>query len=188
MGLMQVVRDIEFIPIGELSRREHLRILTIRNQPEVRRNMYTSHLIGEREHFAWIEGLKTDARTLFSAVAYGGRIIGGISLNSISHADKRADWAFYLDGDTQGKGLGSALEFKFLDYALADLQKLNCEVLAFNAPVIKMHKRFGFVEEGIRRRHILKDGEAHDVYLLGITAEEWQQARESLVEGVFRER
>lgn len=183
--MMQTVQALSLTPIQELDRQGHLKILEMRNQPEVRKNMYTAHEISEAEHLRWIDSL-TD-KTRFFAVLFDGVIVGGISLNAISHADRRADWAFYLDGSTQGKGIGSALEFKFLDYAFEDLQKLNCEVLDFNKPVIGLHKKFGFAEEGIRRRHIYRDGVYHDAHLLGITAEEWQERRLELTQGAFRE-
>lgn len=74
MGLMQTVRDLELRPIVKLTREEQLRILQIRNQPEVRKNMYTSHAIGEDEHFRWIAGLEADSRTQFFAVLHDGLI------------------------------------------------------------------------------------------------------------------
>lgn len=42
------------------------------------------------------------------------------------------------------------MEYLALEYAFKDmgLHKLFCEVLAFNAPVIKLHQKFGFkIEE-----------------------------------------
>jgi UDP-4-amino-4,6-dideoxy-N-acetyl-beta-L-altrosamine N-acetyltransferase len=190
MSLSDVLDRLELRPLHELPRDEQRKILAIRNQAGVRKNMYTSHEIGEAEHFAWIDRLADDEHTRFFAVYSDGALIGGISLNAINRANKRADWAFYLDEAAQGKGLGSALEFKFLDHAFGPegLEKLNCEVLDFNQAVIRLHKKFGFQEEGIRRRHIERDGECFDAIFLGILKPEWLARRAELERGAFKRR
>jgi RimJ/RimL family protein N-acetyltransferase len=43
--------------------------------------------------------------------------------------------------------------------------------------VIEMHRRFGFVQEGLFRKHIWKQGAFHDVFCLAILKEEWQARR-----------
>lgn len=189
MRALALLDGLRLEPIGNLSRYDQLEILRIRNQTGVRNNMYTNHIIGEAEHLAWIERLEFVIHTRFFAVFTENTIIGGVSLNSISAENRRADWAFYLDETTRGKGLGSALEFKFLDYAFSDcgFQKLNCEVLEFNKPVFALHKRFGFVEEGFRRNHILRDGEAWGAHFLGITKDEWGERRAEIVDPTPRD-
>jgi UDP-4-amino-4,6-dideoxy-N-acetyl-beta-L-altrosamine N-acetyltransferase len=182
MSLKKTVEAISLIPILELSPAEQLRILAIRNQPEVRRNMYTSHEISEAEHQAWLQKLARDDSTRFFAVSYNQEIVGGVSLNAISAANARADWAYYLDASLQGKGLGSALEYVFLNRVFGEfgLLKLNCEVLSFNEKVISLHQKFGFQIEGVRRQQLRRGTEAFDVHLLGITRDEWHVARERL--------
>lgn len=46
--------------------------------------------------------------------------------------------------------------------------------------MIKMHQKFGFLIEGVRRRNVIKDGQRIDVTLLGITRDEWASKRPSL--------
>lgn len=186
MKLMDTVRSLKLRPLTETSYEEKLRILQLRNQPAVRHNMYTAHEIGEAEHFAWIERLGHDDSTRFFAVELDEEIIGGVSLNAISHTHARADWAYYLDTARQGNGVGAALEFRFLDYVFGtDIQKLNCEVFAFNEGVISLHAKFGFTVEGVRRAHIRRDVQSLDVVLMGITKEEWQTTRERLTQRLF---
>ena len=88
----------------------------------------------------------------------------------------------------QGKGLGSVVEFWMLDYAfdVAGLEKLNCEVLAMNSAVVKMHQKFGFEVEGVRRQNVVKDGVRVDVVLLGINREEWLSKRPALAPVIER--
>lgn len=176
------LKRIKLIPLIELSREDQRRILQIRNQRSVRDNMYTNHEISDVEHFRWVDSLRTTTQNRFFTVWEDNEIVGGVSLNAINKANRRADWAFYLDERKQKRGLGSTLEFKFLDFVFIEenFQKLNCEVLEFNTAVIALHKRFGFREEGFRRNHILRDNKVIGAYLLGITKEEWMTRRDMI--------
>jgi UDP-4-amino-4,6-dideoxy-N-acetyl-beta-L-altrosamine N-acetyltransferase len=186
IGLLDTVETLSLHPITDLQESSQLKVLEIRNQPGVRNNMYTIHEISRQEHLQWIEKLKQTSSTRFFAVIFENEIIGGVSLNAINTEHGRADWAYYLSEAMQGKGIGSALEFKFLDFVFLEnnFQKLNCEVLAFNDKVISLHNKFGFQQEGVRRNHILRDEKACDIVLLGITKDEWLQRRAALVSGV----
>jgi UDP-4-amino-4,6-dideoxy-N-acetyl-beta-L-altrosamine N-acetyltransferase len=164
---------LDFLDITDID--DVMSVLKIRNEPAIRNNMYTDHVIQPDEHLGWIRYLKTSRDAIFFAVRYEGQIVGGVGLSSINTLHKRADWAFYLSEKCQGMGLGSALEKQFLDMAFSeyDLEKINCEVISFNKKVVDMHKRFGFVVEGTRRNHVVRDGDKYDVILLGITKDEW---------------
>ncbi|MCB9454200.1 MAG: GNAT family N-acetyltransferase [Anaerolineaceae bacterium] len=53
-------------------------------------------------------------------------------------------------------------------------QKVNAEVYAFNEPSILFHQYLGFVQEGRLRRMIYSGGEFHDVFIFGMTREEFE--------------
>lgn len=173
---------IELRPLAKLSHAELRQVLATRNEPGVRQNMYTNHVIGEDEHFAWIERTIADPASCFLAAMSGGDVVGASVFTKIDRAHKRADWAFYVSRRARGGRIGATLEFISLDYAFNDLElvKVNGEVLAFNLSVLKLHSRFAFREEGIRRRHIMRDGKWIDVHLLGLTRSEWLARRPTL--------
>jgi UDP-4-amino-4,6-dideoxy-N-acetyl-beta-L-altrosamine N-acetyltransferase len=179
---------MQFVPLIDASHAVQAHVRTLRNQEDVRKYMYTSHEITVSEHESWLTSLKGNNRQAVFVALSNGQAIGIVSLNAINAVQKTADWAFYLDTETQGKGLGSIVEFWMLDYAFneAGIEKLNCEVLETNPVVIKMHQKFGFEIEGVRRKNILKDGNRIDVILLGITKEEWKNKRPTLEPLILR--
>jgi UDP-4-amino-4,6-dideoxy-N-acetyl-beta-L-altrosamine N-acetyltransferase len=179
---------MQFLPLTDASPAIQAHVRTLRNQPDVRKFMYTSHEISEAEHANWLDSLQGNPRQQVFVVIRDEQAVGVVSLNAINVLHKSADWAFYLDVGLQGKGLGSVVEFWMLDYAfgVAGLEKLNCEVLAMNAAVVKMHQKFGFEIEGVRRQNVVKDGVRVDVVLLGITNAEWRNKRPTLVPVIER--
>lgn len=179
---------MNIVPILELPVDQQADVRQLRNQPDVRKFMYTDHEISEDEHLNWLEGLRASSRQQVFVVLIEGAAAGVVSLSAINTTHRTADWAFYLDTTLQGKGLGSQVELWMLDHAFgaAALEKLNCEVLEINPAVIKMHQKFGFVIEGVRRENIIRDGKRIGVVLLGITKSEWQTQRPKVLAAVER--
>ena len=119
----------------------------VRNQEGIRKSMYTEHEIPLKEHLSWVERLRTDARQIVFVVLVDGVVGGVVSVNAIDRLHLKSDWAFYLDENVRG-GLGAALEFSLINFVFTELglEKLNCEVIETNEAVVRMHKKFGFIE------------------------------------------
>lgn len=169
---------LNFIDVTTIPESELRALLAIRNEPAVRQNMYNDHEISWEEHLSWLGRLKQLDDQKNYAVYYDGSLVGGAGISSYDGSNKRADWAFYITGKLQGKGIGSALERQFIDFVLDkfDIDKLNCEVIEYNDRVIAMHQRFGFLREGVRREHVVRGERKYDVVLLGITRREWESS------------
>lgn len=173
---------MNFIDILDASSDVQSRVRNIRNDVNVRRFMYSAHEISESEHSKWLDSLRHNPNQKVYVVMDHIEVYGVVSLSEINRVHRTADWAFYLDPAMQGKGVGSVIEFRLLDLAFGDvgLEKLNCEVLEFNESVVRLHKKFGFSIEGVRRKNIIKDEDRVDVVLMGITKEEWSAQRSKM--------
>jgi UDP-4-amino-4,6-dideoxy-N-acetyl-beta-L-altrosamine N-acetyltransferase len=149
-------------------------ILAWRNAPEVRRNSYTQEIIPLARHLAWWEALRHDPVREGFIFERGGAPQGVVIFTDIDPRNRRASWAFYAAPDAP-RGTGKRMEYLALDHAFGarELGKLCCEVLAFNTPVLGLHKAFGFRQEGLLRAHRQINGQMEDVVLLAIFASDW---------------
>lgn len=154
-----------------------------RNEPAVRANMYTQHEISRDEHLTWWKKTKAQTDHKYFMYEMAGAPIGIAAFTSIDLQSRNSAWAFYASPSAP-KGTGSKMEFLMLEHAFNDLQlqKLYCEVLAFNTPVIKLHQKFGFSIEGIFRQQQKVNADFVDIYRLGILAPEWQEHRPTIYE------
>ena len=183
-------REINLILLTSLDTESQMKVREIRNEENVRKWMYTSHVIGANEHLGWINGLKQDDRQIVFVVLDDQRNpLGVVSVNAIDCLHKRSDWAYYLTWAARG-GLGSALEYYFVNFIFDSLglEKLNCEVIEGNDAVVKLHRKFLFQDEGFRRSNILQSGARAGVHFLGLTKEDWLAGRDEIREkyrGVF---
>ncbi len=174
-------RSIHLIPITELETEAQLAIREIRNQAEVRRVMFTDHVIGVNEHLLWISRLKGDTSQIVFAIMdeAAKRPVGAISFATLDLKNLRSDWGLYLAPAERGCGLGTAVEKQFIDFAFETLglAKLDGAVIEGNDAVVKFYKRFGFEEEGFRKSEIAKAGKRVGVHLLGLEKETWMSKR-----------
>jgi len=159
-----------------------------RNLPQVAKYMYTDHHISVEEHEHWFQKIVDNPRYKYWIIEHEGLDVGLVNLYDIDEKNKRCYWAFYIaEESARGKGIGSFVEYSVLNYVFENLEfhKLCCEVLGFNEPVVRMHERFGFKQEGLFREHIIKGDTIFDVVALGILADEWRlkktEVRESLL-------
>lgn len=154
-----------------------------RNEPAVRANMYTQHEISREEHLTWWEKTKVRTDQKYFMYEMAGDPIGIAAFTGIDIQSKNSAWAFYASPSAP-KGTGSKMEFLMLVHAFDELQlqKLYCEVLAFNTPVIKLHQKFGFNIEGVFRQQHKVNDDFVDIYRLGILAPEWQENRQAMQE------
>lgn len=170
LGQLRTIRDDEL----ELMR-------SWRNAPAVRANMYTRHEISSSEHLAWWARTSQREDQRYFMYEKENKPLGIVGFTLIDLTNANCSWAFYAAPDAP-KGTGSRMEFLALEHVFntMGLHKLYCEVLAFNAPVIKLHQKFGFQIEGVFRQHHHVEKEYVDIYRLGLLTHEWAIKRNEM--------
>ena len=187
MNLKKIYINIVLKEVKSFSRfeRDIEKMLILRNHKKIRDNMYNNEIIKKPEHKKWIMNLLNDSTRKVFFIYYLKNYVGSIILNNISFHDKRSDWAYYLN-PKRSLYLGFLVEFKFIDlfFKSKKMNKINCEVLDFNKNIIKLHKRFGFEIEGVRKEHILRGGKYLNSILMGLNKKTWQ-ARKKIILSKF---
>lgn len=160
-----------------------------RNSERVRANMYTDHLITANEHQEWFSKAKDDPRSRYFVFEHKGTPVGVVNIVQIDDRNKKCYWGFYLGDTTAPKTSGPAMEYLALEYMfnILKMRKVCCEVFVFNEPVIKLHKKFGFVEEGKFVGHVLKNNNYEDVVSLAIFNDTWNSMYKKLERICFRD-
>jgi UDP-4-amino-4,6-dideoxy-N-acetyl-beta-L-altrosamine N-acetyltransferase len=156
------------------------RLLAWRNRADVRRWMYTDHVISPAEHERWFAAALQDASRRYWMVDLEGRPVGLASVE-ITATHRRGTWGWYLgEPDARGRGVGAYVHYCGIERVFGELRlnKLWSEVLADNESAWRLQESFGFRREALFRAHVWKGGVAHDVVGLGLLAKEWAGVRE----------
>ena len=177
-------RKKTLVELREIEFKDKDKLREWRNIPEISKYMYSDQLITVEEHEKWFNKIINDKSTKYWIIVCDKEDVGLVNLYDIDNQNSRCYWAFYISSpNVRGKGVGSFVEYSVLNYVFdeLDLNKLCCEVLGFNEPVLRMHKKFGFKEEGLFREHIIKNNKPHNVYCLAILRNEWNEIKPEIV-------
>jgi putative acetyltransferase len=103
----------------------------------------------------------------FVAVA-GGELLGSIHIARSNHGYGELGMAIVREW--RGRGVGSALMVAAIEWAREQgLHKLSLGVWPHNAAAIALYRKFGFVEEGRRVKHMRRQsGELWDIVDMGL--------------------
>ena len=111
--------------------------------------------------------------------------IGTVGIAHIDWRSRKAEWGRLLIHPEKYRhgGYGSEIESIVLRYVFEhmNLHKLYCEVFAENENVIKLHKKFGFLEEGRFRQHVFKNGQYRDVVFLALLKESYLKKSKAVI-------
>ena len=102
-------------------------------------------------------------------VVDGDTIVGRLSLARDPHPASHhvADLGLMVSADQRRRGIGRALLEQAVTWAqAANVGKLELHVFPWNEPAIALYESFGFVREGLRFAHYLRDGVEVDAILM----------------------
>ena len=165
------LEGIQFLNYLNIDHKEKEIVREWRNNMDIRRWMYSDHVISEEEHAMFIEGLKIDNKNSYwLARDENEGYLGVISLNRIDSANKNAYLGIYTNPYSGKTGTGYVLIecLKRLAFNIAYLHTLKLEVIENNEKAIRFYEKAGFSKEGRLREFVFKDGKWCDVIVMGI--------------------
>lgn len=163
-------------------------VLEWRNSERVRENMYTDSLISFEEHQDWFQKVLYDQTAIYKIFEFQNRAVGVANAVQIDLKNSKCFWAFYLGETNIPNGSGAIMEFLFLEelFEKIKIRKISCEIFEFNASTIKLHKKFGFQQEGLFKQEFLKKERYENVVRLALFQEEWLNTKEKMQKVCFR--
>ena len=157
-----------------------------RNQTSIRKVMINSDLISWKEHVTWYNKYKENENSRTMIFYYENIPYGVLNVQGIDYSNQRCEWGFYVGDLSAPRGIGTILGYASLNYIFEEIgmRKVSAEVLDYNDKSLGLHKKLGFIKEGLLREHIIKNEKSIDVILYGIFKEEWQKRRKTIVESI----
>ena len=146
-------------------------VLRWRNHEAIRKWMYSDTIISMQEHTDFLSNLLEDNKNFYWVVENEeGISLGTISLNKTDFKHKHAYLGIYSNPYNEIKNKGHLLIqcIENLAFKIAGLHTLKLEVIDTNQKAINFYKKSGFSEEGRLKEFVFKDGQWHDVIVMGI--------------------
>lgn len=129
-----------------------------------------------KEEFRTQSGTRTDLQ-LAVMENQTDAYIGVAGLHSISWVSRHAEFRVLLgEKDAWGKGYGTEVAQLLVAYGIKvlNLNKIWLGVTASNTRAVESYRKTGFVEEGILREEIFRNGKYHPVLRMSILQPEYE--------------
>lgn len=156
-------------------------LLKMVSRPEVARLLFEE--VGNLPTPLWLSILiwsqQLQNRPDFAIVDQTGALIGCVRLWRVSRINRNAMLTIFLGERSRwGRGLGTealrlCLRFGFDELSL---ERIELHVFGFNKRAIRSYEKVGFRTEGLRRGALYRDGEFHDILVMGIRRFEFHLA------------
>lgn len=169
------VENFSLLSFNNISEIESEMIRKWRNDENVRKWMYTDHIISESEHRLFMISLAENKNNIYWLVKNNNsatdEYLGVLSFNRIDFKNKNSYFGMYANPDIKKMGIGITLDKIAIQMAFEEmkLHTLKLEVIEENKFVILLHKKTGFQEEGILKEFVYKNDKWKNVVIMGIT-------------------
>ncbi len=167
--------DFRGVRLRPMLESDQERVLGWRSDPDISRVMYSDvEKQSLTKQLEWYRRVSGDPRFEYWIIERRGTPLGVANLAGMSPQHERTDWAFYLgEPAARGSGVGAQVEYAIIYYVFfrRGFSKLCCQVLSNNLEVVRLHEKFGFVQEGVLRRHLRRHDSWLDVVLLAMHVE-----------------
>lgn len=167
--------------LRELERSDLPTLNAWRRDRELVGRLGSAHrFVGPDVDEAWFDGyLASRTNNVRTAIcdAVSSRIVGVVYLLSIDWTHRHGEFAILLgDEQVRGKGVGEIATRHMLRHAFKDLNlhRVYLSVLADNAAARALYRKVGFVEEGIARDALFKNGDYADLVTMAILSHEFE--------------
>jgi UDP-4-amino-4,6-dideoxy-N-acetyl-beta-L-altrosamine N-acetyltransferase len=166
-------RGVKLRPMSECDQEMVLRWRTDKAIGQVMYSQLETQTI--EAQINWFRTLENSVNQEYWVIERHDVPVGVVNLSNISKDNLRADWAFYIGAcEFRGKGIGALVEYAIIYYVFEyrNFKKLCCQVLSNNLNVAMMHRKFGFIDEGLLVKHFFRNGVWLHVHLLAMWSEE----------------
>lgn len=162
------IKDFNCVNFTGLDPKTLEYIRKIRNNENIRKCMYSEHIISKFEHLNFVDILGNDKKNLYYAVFFTEKIIGIIYLNKIDLINRTAYLGLYSDINNnisnKGKILLECLEY--IAFKILKLRLLLLEVLANNKKALIFYKKNNYAVKGVLEKIIKKNNKFIDVIIM----------------------
>lgn len=144
----------------------------------LRRGMVTPHTQEGMEH--WITHQHEDRDSFLFGIRTLSeqRFIGMIGVKDIFWQARHCElWIGIGEASMRGKGYGTdamrvILKFAFMEM---NMNRVGLVVASYNPRARASYEKCGFKLEGTLRDYFFRDGEYHDLYVMGLLRRDWEQ-------------
>jgi RimJ/RimL family protein N-acetyltransferase len=146
----------------------------LHNDPDVLCMLTDSHKVSEKKQLLWFDSLKKSTTSERWVVIKDNKPIGIIRVDQKDYDSKSICIGLDIHKDFRGLGLSKEVYRKLLKELFDDdWNRVWLLVAEYNVKALNLYKKLGFVQEGVQRKRLLKNGVFYDYIMMSILRSEY---------------
>lgn len=116
----------------------------------------------------------------FAVETLDGQFLGRCGFIHIDWKNRLGEVAILIgkkDGRGKGYGTDAIQTLCAFGFDELNLHKVKVSVFDFNIAAIRCYEKSGFSREGLCKSEIFREGQYHDVVVMGLTEEQWNTSK-----------
>lgn len=138
------IEDFLLTNYTELSLKQKIELLDIRNNESVRRWMLNNSKISLNDHLSFIDDLDNDPSKFYYAVIQNESIMGSVYIVNWNSDNRTCEWGCFLNPEFFGFGLKLGYLFINLMFNYFFALKIYSTIINSNREAIQLNKALGF--------------------------------------------
>lgn len=171
------------ISLKRVTKNELELLMNWRMSDEVNRYMATSPKLTMEGQYKWFEQLKNDKTKIRWIIWVDDIPIGSMYFDEIDYDKSSCSGPGWFIAEKKYLNLKQivSLHRNCCDFVfnVLGLNRIYGSVMTENKGVIQLVKLCGFEIEGELKQHLIKDDIPHDMTLVGLTREQWENKKEN---------
>ncbi len=165
------MRNIEF---RHLDQRTAEWARCLHNDPDVLKMLTDPQIVTPEEQLVWLSKINNSSSSARWVVSCDGNDIGVVRIDQLDRHNKSVCVGLDIHKDFRGKGYAKSIYRELFNYYFYshDFNRIWLSVAAYNDVALGLYRALGFVEEGVQRQALYKDGAYHDYITMSILKEE----------------
>lgn len=151
-------------------------VVAWRSQSDVHSQLFAADPPTLEGHRRWFSGYQRGSDRQEFVILVDDRAVGTVGLAHIDANHRRAEYGIVIgEPAARGRGVARAASRLILTRAFGPLAlaRVFLHVFPDNAAALNLYGRLGFKREGVLRGHVVKDGVARDVVVMGLLSSEF---------------
>lgn len=114
-----------------------------------------------------------------------GEYIGGCGINSVNWKNSIAEVGIFIGNqEYHNRGYGTDAMLVLINFIFnqMNLNKIKLNVYSYNNRAIKCYEKCGFKKEGILREELFRNGQYHDIIIMGILKGEFKLIQNEIMD------
>lgn len=155
-------------------------VMNWRMMPDITKYMNTDPKLTLEGQKKWFYEKKKNPDNYLFMIEEDDTPIGVFTIVDLDRVNNRCSSGLYIgEKSRRSLGLTMRLEYSIQDFIFytLNLNRTTAEIFSENKGLIRINHMCGWEIEGVMKQHVYKNGVYHDITLLAVTKDRWEEYR-----------